>query len=160
MAAPSFETADRPASGPVRQISVFLENRVGQLLRLLQVLQHGTSVKVRGLSIVHATDCAIVRLICDDTDAAKRILRDENFALSESDVLAVELPDTSALLMVCAALLSAEINISYIYPLFEQHSGRTVIAILCDDMTTAAAVLGHRKFRLVSEDDLGPGPAR
>lgn len=159
MATRPFETSERPTSTSVRQLSVFLENRVGQLLRLLQVL-HGTTVKVRALSIVHATDCAVVRLICDDTDTAKRLLRDENFALSETEVVAVELPSSSALLMVCAALLSAEINISYVYPLLEQPSGKMAIAIQCDDIQTAASVLRQRKFQLITEDDLGPGPAR
>lgn len=159
MSGSQFETADRPMSSSVRQISVFLENRVGQLLRLLQVL-HGRSVRLRGLSIVHATDCAIVRLLCDNTDDAKHILRDENFSMSEADVVVVELPDSSSLLMVCAALLSAEINISYIYPLFELPAGRHAIAILCDDITTAASVLQHRRFQLLGEEDLGLGPIR
>jgi len=154
-----FETAETPSSGSVRQLSVFLENRVGQLLRLLQVL-HASTVRVRALSIVHATDCAIVRLICDDTDTAKRHLRDENFAVSESDVVAVQLPPGSSLLMVCAALLSAEININYVYPLLGTSNGQMAIALSCDDILTAAAVLRHRKFQILTEDELGPGPTR
>jgi len=159
MASRPFDISERPTSTSVRQISVFLENRVGQLLRLLQVL-HGTTVKVRALNIVHATDCAIVRLICDDTDMAKRMLRDESFALSETELVVVELPASSSLLMVCAALLSAEINISYVYPILEQPSGHMAIAIQCDDIQIAASVLKQRKFQIITEDDLGPGPAR
>ncbi len=159
MAIRPYDTAETPSSPSVRQISAFLENRVGQLLRLLQVL-HGTTVRIVALNIVHATDCAIVRLICDDTDAAKRQLRDENFALSEAEVLVVELPSSSSLLLICAALLSAEINITYVYPLLLAINGHSAIAIQCDDVMTAGNVLRHRKFRLLTEDDLGPGPPR
>lgn len=159
MSTKPFETAETPIAPSVRQISVFLENRVGQLLRLLQVL-HGTTVKVLALDIVHATDCAIVRLICDDTDTAKTLLRDENFACSESEVAVVELPSMSSLLMVCAALLSAEINISYVYPLLARPNQQSAIAIHSDDVQTAATVLKHKRFKLLGEDELGPGPVR
>lgn len=159
MATREFETAETPTSATMRQLSIFLENRVGQLLRLLQLL-HGTPVRILGLNIVHATDCAILRLLCDDTDRAKKLLRDENFTLNESEVVVVELPSGSGMLMICAALLSAEINISYVYPLLVQIGGHSAIAIHCDDLATAANVLRHRKLRILTEDELGPGPAR
>ncbi|MCK6454944.1 MAG: acetolactate synthase [Phycisphaerae bacterium] len=154
-----FETAERPSGGSVRQLSVFLENRVGQLLRLFQVF-HGTPVRVLGINIVQATDCAILRLICDEVDEAKRLLKAADFAVNESELVVVELPSVDALPTVCAALLAAELSISYIYPLLVHPSDHFPIAIHCEDVVTAATVLSAKRFRLLSDEDLGRGQIR
>jgi hypothetical protein len=73
-----FETAETFRSPTVRQLSVFLEDRVGALLRLFQAFE-GSSVRVVAMSVVHAIDCAIVRLICDDNEKAIEILHTRGF---------------------------------------------------------------------------------
>jgi hypothetical protein len=159
MATKPFETADTFGSPGVRQISVFLEDRVGALMRLFQSFE-GTGVRVLAMSIVHAIDCAIVRLICDPTDKAIEILDRKRFPHSQAEVLVVELPQGHGLLSICSALLAGEVNIDYAYPLLVRPTGRAALAIHSDSSETAVQILRARKFAVMSEDDLGPGAVR
>lgn len=155
----AFETADSIRTPCVRQLSVFLDDRVGALHRLFQSFEHST-IKILALSVVHAIDCAIVRLIVDDADSAVRILKDKKFPYSETELIVVEMPHGHGLRSICSALLSAEINIEYVYPLLVRPTGRAALAIHTDNLETATVVLKRRNCTLLSEDDLGPGPAR
>ena len=155
----SFETMDSVRSAGVRQVSIFLDDRVGALLRLFQIFE-GENVRVLALSVVHAIDCAIVRLIFDDTDRAVKLLQGSRFPTSETEVLVVEVPHGHGLMSICAALLTAEVNIDYAYPLLVRPTGRAALAIHTDNLEAATMVLKGRKFALMTEDDLGPGPAR
>ncbi|MCZ6682000.1 MAG: acetolactate synthase [Planctomycetota bacterium] len=155
----AYETAGSIRTPSVRQLSVFLDDRVGALLRLFQSFED-TSIKILALSVVHAIDCAIVRLIVDDGDSAVRILKERKFPISETEMIVVEMPHGHGLRSICSALLTAEINIEYVYPLLVRPTGRAALAIHTDDLETAAEVLKNRNCTLLSEDDLGPGPPR
>lgn len=159
MATHSFETAGSFHSPVVRQISIFLEDRVGALLRLFRSFE-GTEVKVVGMSVVHAIDCAIIRLICDQNDQAIKILKAESFPLTTSELVVVEVPHGHGLMSILSALLVGEVNIDYAYPLLARPTGRAAIAIHTQDLETAIGVLRSRKFAVLSEDDLGEGGVR
>ncbi|MFQ5425016.1 MAG: acetolactate synthase [Phycisphaerae bacterium] len=155
----SFETAEHMESPSVRQLSVFLDDRVGALHRLFQCFER-TDIKILALSVVHAIDCAIIRVIVDDTDEAIEVLRKRNFPISETEMIVVELPPGHGLRSICSALLTAEISIDYVYPLLVRPTGRAAIAVHTDNLEIAAQVLRGRNCTLLGEDDLGPGGAR
>ena len=75
----------------VTQFSVFLENRVGQLLELLRAFQ-GSKVKVVGLMISDSADCSIVRLILSHPEQGREILERHKLAFADSEILVIELP--------------------------------------------------------------------
>src|SRR5258707_11226199 len=75
----------------VTQYSVFLENRVGQLLEVVRAF-HGSKVKIVGLSISDSADCCILRLILSHPEQGREILQLAKLAFAENELLAVELP--------------------------------------------------------------------
>ncbi len=154
-----FETAEGFGSKAVRQLSVFLDDRVGALMGLFQAFE-GSDVRVVGMSVVHAIDCAIVRLICDDNDRATEILKKRGFPISEAELVVVEVPHGHGLRSICGALIAGEVNIDYAYPLLTRPTGRPALAIHTDNLETAAQLLKNRQFTVLSEADLGPGPVR
>jgi hypothetical protein len=154
-----FETAESFQPPVVRQISVFLEDRVGALLRLFRAFE-GTEVKVVGMSVVHAIDCAIVRLICDQNEKAIELLKRDGFPLTATELVVVEVPHGHGLMSILSALLAGEVNIDYAYPLLARPTGRAALAIHTHDMETAIGVLRSRKFIVLSEEDLGEGGVR
>src|ERR1700761_6603548 len=113
----------------VRQFTVFLENRVGRLQMLMRALEEGD--RVAALSIEESADAALVRLICTDPETGRDSLRECGFSFSESEVLAVELPSVlrskQPLIAICSALLAAEINIHYVYPLLVRPNGPALV---------------------------------
>jgi len=154
MASEPFETAQAQGVPTVRQQSVFVENRVGQLLRLTQLFDQ-TEIRILAVSIVNSVDCAICRMILDDPDRAHDVLIDHGFQVSEADLLVISLPHGKrALLGVWASLISGEVNIHYTYPMLVQPQGHPAIALLPDNLDSAARVLAERGYTLLDESDL------
>jgi len=138
----------------LRQFNIFLENRVGRLSQLLRALEEG-SQQVNAINIEESADAALVRLICTNADAGRVALVDAGFSFSESDVIGVSMPADMhfPLVDVCMALLSAEINVHYAYPMLMCVKSPAIIMYV-DDRTLAAQILIRKGFSLVGESDL------
>ena len=52
------------------------------------------------------------------------------------------------------ALLQAELNIHYTYPLLYRHRGRGAIALYVDDVDLALKTLTDKGHRIITENDL------
>lgn len=138
----------------LRQFTVFLENRVGQLLDVVRRFE-GSQVRVVALSIHEATECAFLRLVLSLPEQGREILERAGLALIETDLIGVELPESpQPLLRVCTALLQAEVNIQQTYPLLARSNGRPVVALKVDNPDVAMETLAAKGFAIVSEQDL------
>jgi hypothetical protein len=153
-AATAYRT-DRSRDWPsIRQFSVFLENRVGQLLDLVRRFKD-TKVRIVALSIIDSADCAIVRLVLSHPEQGREILERAGLAIAESDLVAVELPNAEQpLLDICSALLQAEINIHYAYPMMIHPHGRAAIALHVDNHEGAVDTLKRINYNVLTEADL------
>ncbi len=138
---------------PVKQFSVFAENRLGRLYDLTSILKD-SNVHVMGITVLDTTDSAIVRFIVDDPEKARELMINNDFPYVECDVLAVEISDESQLKDVLAALFEAEINIHYVYSFIKRPEGRCALAINAEDDDVAAQALAKRDFRVLSQSDI------
>ncbi len=138
----------------IRQFTIFLENKVGRLQQLVRSFEE-QDARIVALSIEESGDAALVRIICSDADMGKTILMEGGFPFGETDLLAVELPKRTRqpLIAICAALLTAEINIHYAYPLLLRPHGPT-LALYVDEPTLAAQIMIRKGFKLIGESDL------
>lgn len=156
--APTAPTLSEPASRyePVRntQFSVFLENRVGKMLELLEVFE-GQSLTLAALAVSDAADHAVVRVLTSNAALARRLLDRAELPFSEIDVVVVETNRAQTFRDACKALLHAEVNLHYSYPLSVQPRGRPAMVIYTDDNTLAAQLLRRKLFTLLGENDLG-----
>ena len=102
----------------VYQISVFLENRAGQLAELTKDLADH-NVDLRAISIAETADYGILRLIVDDTAQASAVLQDHGYVYSMTPVVVVAVDDAVGGLAPVLSLLSeAGLDIEYMYSLF------------------------------------------
>lgn len=138
----------------VRQFSVFLENKPGRLLDLVRMFDDAATTHLCAFSVVEASDHAVVRLVANNADAARSILREKRMAYSESDLLIVELCGEHTLSSMCLYLLGAELNIRFAYPLMLRPNGTPTIALSIDDPVLAGQILRKKNFRLLGEEDL------
>ena len=140
----------------VRQFNVFLANRMGALLELVKRFEM-TDVKLVALTVVETADCAIIRIVPSDPERGFEILQQAKLPFTESDLVVVKLPDNDQpLLTICKALLAAEINIHYAYPLLigVGPMGSTAVALHVEDFESAANTLNAQGFTIFTEDDL------
>ena len=138
---------------PVKQFSVFAENRLGRLHDLTTLFK-AHNVHVMGLTVLDTTDSAIVRVIVDDPDKARELMINNDFPYVESDVLAVEIDDESQLTGVLAALFEAEINVLYVYSFIKRPEGRSALAVNAEDQDVAAQALAQRGYRVLTQHDI------
>jgi hypothetical protein len=149
MAAPSTSIA----ADPVKQFSVFAENRVGRLYDLTGLLKDN-NVHIIAITVLDTTDSAILRLIVDDPDKARELMVNNDFPYTECDVLAIEIADESDLKGVLAALFEAEINIHYVYSFIKRPEGRYALVLNVEDSDVAAQALGRRGFKVLTQRDI------
>ncbi len=151
-----FATARGHDWPSVRQFNVFLANRMGALLELVKCFE-STDVKLVALTIIETADCAIIRIVPSNPERASEILERASLPFTQSDLLVVKLPDNDQpLVTICKALLSAEINIRYAYPLLigVGPMGSTAVALHVEDFETAVNTLNLQGFTLFTESDL------
>ena len=152
-----FATARGRNWPTLRQFTVFLENRVGQLLEVVRRFE-GSRVRIVALSINDSGECAFARFLLSHPEQGREILERAGLALIESDLLGVELPDDQQpLLRICTALLQAEVNIIQAYPILVRPRGRPAVALMVDNTEMGMDTLAAKGFTMITEGDLDEG---
>jgi hypothetical protein len=138
----------------VEQISVFLENKAGRLAEVTKVLGEA-KVNIRALSLADTTDFGILRLIVDQYDKAREVLKQHGFTVGKTEVVAVEVPDRpGGLAWVLQILSESDINVEYMYA-FVQHSGKNAVIIFrFDNLEKAIDLLQKQGVRIYTGEEV------
>ncbi len=136
----------------INQISVFLENKSGRLVRIAQVLGEA-GINIRGLSIADTSDFGILRMIVDQPDRAIAELKDKGIMATVTEVIAIEVPDTpGGLAKVLAYMNDAGINIEYLYSFIEKPTTNAIIMMRVERINDALEVLKKHNVPIVGDD--------
>jgi hypothetical protein len=133
----------------IKQISVFLENKSGRLVRVAQVLGDA-KINIRGLSIADTADFGILRIIVDQPDKAIVELKDKGIMATVTEVIAMEVPDNpGGLATILSYMQDAGINIEYIYSFIEKPTNNALIMMRVEKIPDAIAVLEKHNIPIV-----------
>ncbi|UNC93420.1 ACT domain-containing protein [Candidatus Contubernalis alkaliaceticus] len=137
----------------VNQLSVFLENKSGRLARVTKVLGEN-NINIRALSIADTTDFGILRIIVSQPKEAYNILRSEGFVVTETDVIAVCIPDKpGGLGQVLEVLEKQSVNIEYLYAFVGNTSTKNALVVFrVEDCDKAVEVLKSNGIQVVDEE--------
>jgi len=136
----------------VKQISLFLENKCGRLVRVCQTLGKA-KINIRALSIADTSDFGILRLIVDRPEEALSTLKNDGFMATETEVIAVEIPDTPGGLADVLALMEEDgINIEYLYSFVEKPAQDALILMRVDQIEQAKKILQENQIPLIDGD--------
>ena len=139
----------------IHQISVFLENRTGQLAEITRLLADN-GIDIRAISIAETSDYGLARMIVDDSHKASEVLLKHGDILSMTPVWAVEVPDRPAgLAEVLAVLAENHVDVEYMYSLFTHKEGMAYMVMRVSDEPRFLSTLGDRKIRIVGMEELG-----
>ena len=139
----------------INQISVFLENRTGQLAEITQLLADN-GVDMRAISIAETADYGILRLLVDDTERAEGILRDNGNILTLTPVTIVGVPDEPAALSKLLTLLAGSgVDIVYMYSLFTHANGKAYMVFRVADKDKLSEVLDANGISKATKEELG-----
>jgi hypothetical protein len=122
----------------IKQISISLENVPGSLMDISERLGI-EGINIRAISVAEADKASAVRFVTDNPAKTVNVLRSNGYAVVETDVIAVEVPDhPGGLLAVLKPLKAAKINVIYLYPFLGRGESDQAIIILAVDKTQEA----------------------
>lgn len=137
----------------LEQISVFLENKSGRLAEITDVLGRA-NVNIRALSLADTTDFGILRLIVDNTEKAKEVLKASGFTVGKTDVFAVEIPDRpGGLAQILKTVQDAGINVEYMYAFVPCSGANAIVIFRFDDLDKAISALQAQGARILKGDE-------
>lgn len=139
----------------IQQISVFLENRAGQLSEITAILADH-QINMRALHIAETADYGVLRMIVDKPQRTASLLLEHGFILSMTPVLAVVVPDEPGALAKILALLAREnIDVEYVYSVFGQVQGRACMIFRVADLDRLANLLKENGMPPAHHQELG-----
>lgn len=137
-----------------KQISVFLENKAGRLSHVTRVLGEA-GINIRALSIADTSDFGILRIIVSDPEKAYRILKEANFTVSETEVIAVQVPDSpGGLAAVLEQMSDANLNIEYLYAFLGTSESDALVIFKVEDFERARQTFTEKGIRFLDEQQL------
>ena len=138
----------------VKQISIFLENRVGRLQEVADVLTKN-EINIRALSLADTSDFGILRLIVNKPDEATEILRGSGFTVRENDVIAAEVEDRpGGLTRILGLFSSGDISVEYMYAFVERKTDNAVMIFRVESIPRAIETLESAGIPLLSNEDV------
>ncbi len=138
----------------LNQLSVFLENKPGQLSAPCRVLADA-GISILTLSLADTHQFGILRLIVEDWEKAKSELEHADCVVNITAVVAVEVEDKpGGLAEVLEVIDSAEINLEYMYAFTFRKDGKAVLIFRFEDPDTAIAQLEKSDVDLIDSKRL------
>ncbi len=138
----------------VKQLSVFIENKSGRLVQITEILGKN-QIDIRAVSIADTTSFGILRLIVDDPDRAKMVLREAGFTVSITEVIAISIEDEPGGLSKALRVLSdAQISVEYMYAFLSREDKTAYVIFRVEDNDEAVQALRKAGIVCLSSEDI------
>jgi hypothetical protein len=138
----------------LKQISVFLENKPGQLSHTCRALADA-GINITTLSLADTHQFGILRLLIKDHDKAKEVLEQAGCVVKITEVVAIDVADRpGGLADVLETIEKANINLEYMYAFTYRTNEKALMIFRFENPDEAIAVLSGAGFELVSGDEL------
>ena len=135
----------------IKQISLFSEKKTGRLTEVTDLLGDA-SINLSAFTIAESSDFGIMRVIVSDPDKAKQILAQKGIAVSLTDVICLQCPNTPGALNKTLQLLSAGgISVEYMYAFAVNEFAQVVIRP--DKIQECISLLQENHYDLIKADD-------
>ena len=136
----------------VHQLSVFIENKSGALVKVLRLLKQ-ENLQLIASTIADTADFGICRIICSQPEKACEVLKEAGVAVSLCEVFAVQLDDRPGKAADAIELFAGEgISIAYLYSFLL--NGKGVLIFRTDNPDKAAEVITANGLSVIEEKDL------
>lgn len=138
----------------IKQISVFVENRPGSLAEVTQMLaDHG--IDIHAFCVADTTNFGILRMMVSNPHETFAVLREAQFTVSMTDIVAVRMQDRAGGLNdVLNALRDGEANVEYAYSFISRTSGFAAVLLCLDDNAKGARLLKERGFPVLTAEEM------
>ena len=142
---------------PIKQVSVFLDNRPGALSEVIEHIDK-FQMKIFALSIADAGEFGLVRMITEDSERAAKDLEDADFILAKSkknsEVIAILITENGKVSEIAKMLGDENLNIEYAYSSAVLIDGKLAVILRVNDLNKAEEILRENNIPLLSLDEI------
>ncbi|HKL99310.1 MAG TPA: ACT domain-containing protein [Mobilitalea sp.] len=136
----------------IKQLSVFIENKVGRLERVTETLGK-YNINIVSFSLADTLEYGMLRMIVSDPEEGRRILKEEGFSAKLTDVIAVKIPQKPGTLHEVLKLLFEEgLSVEYMYTLTTAGLDTSII-IKLSDPDRALKILESNKYEVCTANE-------
>jgi hypothetical protein len=137
---------------PLKQISLFLPNKPGQLANFFEFLMNN-KIYIRSLTVAETEDYGLLLLLVKPFEKCLALLEENDYLHSITEVIAVKLSDNiTELYNIAKALGNHNVNIEYMYTFAEKASEISTMTVLrLDDNEKGIDVLKEHGFEVVED---------
>ena len=133
----------------LKQISVFVENVAGSLMKVTKELV-AEGINLRAISSFDTPEFGILRLIVDRPEETAQLLKDKGFFVQTKDVIAVEIEDRSGSLnQMLEVLAEGNISINYIYSFVIREDQAPVMVFQTEYLEEAVQILKNHSINVI-----------
>ena len=136
----------------VQQISIFVENKAGTLLKVLELLKEA-NIQIVASTIADTVEYGIYRIICSEPARAYTTLQGAGISVALSDVFALTLDNVPGRAADAVKFLSqAGIGITYMYSFL--FNGKGILIFKTDNTERTREVIEANKLAYITDEDL------
>jgi hypothetical protein len=131
----------------IKQLSVFIENKVGRLESVTEILKEH-NINIASFSLADTSEYGMLRMIVSDPEEGRRILKEEGFSAKLTDVIAVKIAQRPGTLHeILKLLFEASLSVEYMYTLATAGKDTSIIMKL-SDLNLALEVLEANGYEI------------
>ena len=136
----------------VQQISIFVENKAGTLLKVLELLKEA-NIQIVASTIADTVEYGIYRIICSEPARAYTTLQGAGISVALSDVFALTLDNVPGRAADAVKFLSqAGIGITYMYSFL--FNGKGILIFKTDNTDRTREVIEANNLAYITDEDL------
>ncbi|WP_296789762.1 acetolactate synthase [uncultured Methanobrevibacter sp.] len=125
----------------IKQLSIFLQNRMGSLSKPLEVLSEN-GINIRAMCMADTSEFGILRLVVDDPLKGKEVLEENNFLVKITEIIGVEMNDTpGGLTDVLKVIKDNEIDLEYLYAFTHDKVDKAILLLHAEDINKLIKVI-------------------
>ena len=138
----------------ITQLSIFLENKVGKLYQVLDLLAEN-EINIRALSLADTTEFGILRLVVQDPIKAKDVLEKKDYIVKNTPIIGAELDDTPGGLSSILKILKDEgIDLEYLYAFTHEKEDKAILLLQSKELDELIAILNAYKVPLLPAEEV------
>ena len=136
----------------IHQLSIFIENRSGTLIKVLEVLKQA-NIQIIASTIADTAEYGIYRLVCSEPMRACEELKKAGVAVALSEVFALEIDDQPGRAADAVRMFSeAGVSITYMYSFLLR--GKGILVFRTDNTECARQIITENQLNVLSEADI------
>lgn len=138
----------------IKQLSIFLQNKLGSLSKPLEVLSDA-GVNIRAMCMADTSEFGILRLVVDNPIKGKEALENNNFLVKITDIIGVEMNDTpGGLTTVLKIIKEHEIDLEYLYAFTHDKQDKAILLLHADDLDNLISTLEENDITVVPSKEV------